>query len=245
MDNSFLLSLHIHTLPIEQIEEKSYNIGDVPFNMFDDNIIVVASFNTNDYRGSSYCIYEFDNYYFYISVCYGSCSGCDEWIDNSSEKHESCIQRILSNLNPVRNLWEIDLDDFQYSYPTWREIVSDLMTKHNCLDKFKRHQEKILECQHAKEIEDEQKRETEKEIEDEQKREIEKQKNAEKKREIEESIVDLVDYFKTKSCKDPYFIEKATAKRRQLKYFTDLITSDFSKMYQYIKKEAEEILIKH
>ena len=231
--------LRQHLLRIKDIEKTCFNACDVLYEMFDEHVKILESYNEDTYHGSSYVIYEYKQHYFYVSESFGSCPGCDEWIENNSENHVAYIDRIVSNIILYKNLWEIPFDIY-YSHPTWRKNVFDLMESHHCLDLFNKNQEKLV-------LEREQETNGREEMKS---REIEKIqhkakeiKEAEERRDIEESIIQLIDYFNNNShVTDPFFNEKSSGKYRLLKFFTDSITEKYDEYYQQKKKEAEKIL---
>ena len=233
--------LRKHLLRIKDIEKTCYNAGEVILNMFDKHVKILESFIEEDYQGSSYAIYEYKHHYFYLSESFGSCSGCDEWIDRSVKCHMSYINRIVSNIFLYKNLWEIPLD-ISYAHPTWRTNVFDLMESHHCLDLFNKNQEKlVLEREQETHVREEMKS---REIEKTQ-QEAKEIKEAEERRDIEETIIQLVDYFNNNSrLTDPFFNEKSSGKYRLLRFCTDSITEKYGGYYQEKKKEAEEILAK-
>ena len=241
---TFLISLRCHLSSLQYIEESSYNQGNVIFYLFDEDVKVIESFNEEDCQGSCYIIYEFENMYFYLKESYGSCSGCDEWIDNTSEAHELTIERILNNITAVHNLWELPIYDgdlYGYAHFSWRTKVTDLMMKHGCLEKFNEHQERLQKIYKEEREQLQKEYEKKKAIEAEEKRKKDEDQKADRKGDIEKSIVDLVEYFNHKDT-DPFFREKSSAKYRHLKYFVNAITEDYTDFYQQKKKEAEEIL---
>lgn len=46
-----------------------------------------ARFAEDDYQGRAYALYRFEGLWFVVQTYFGSCSGCDDWMDSSSAEH--------------------------------------------------------------------------------------------------------------------------------------------------------------
>lgn len=237
----FHTQLSKHVRSVEDIDGECRGMIDVPTSIFDEHVKCLASYSEDDYQGISHALYTFADKYFIVEECFGSCGGCDGWMDASQEYHQEIVDGIVNNIVPCDNLWEISVN-LNYVHPTWRNTILNLMKNNNCLDKFHAFQEHL-----------EQERETKqnqwlKEQEDKKRSELERQeadrkhKMSEEIKECEESLLNLVTYFEKHAKTDPFFEEKKHAKLRQLKYFCNKLPKESDTIYQEAKKKGLALL---
>lgn len=248
MRQNYIDQLRQHVRPVEDIEEDCYGMGEVPRSIFDEHVKCLESFCEEDYQGSSYALYEFAGRYFVIEENFGSCSGCDGWIDASTDDHEKTIHGILDNIHPCDNLWEIPVN-LQYVHPTWRWKIIDMMEHRGCVDEFHKHQvqmeaEKVEQEQEERRraASEQQERLEECKRQEECKRREEECKRREEDEECKISLAELVSYFEEHAERDPFFESKIFAKMRQLRYFCDKLPKDADITYQDLKKRGLDIL---
>jgi hypothetical protein len=241
MRQKYLDQLRQHVRPIGDIEEDCDRMDEVPRSIFDEHVECLESFCEEDYRGSSYALYEFAGKYFVLEECFGSCSGCDGWMDASTDDHENTIHRIIDNIQPCEHLWEIPVI-LQYVHPTWRWKILSVMEHHGCLDAFHKHQIQLEE----ERVEQEQEADRKRAAAEQQKRRAERERQEHKRQEEDEecktSLAELVTYFEEHAERDPFFESKRAAKMRQLRYFCDKLPEDAEIEYQDLKKRGLGIL---
>jgi hypothetical protein len=194
---------------IEYIEDNCYSMFDLPRVLFNNNVKILQNFNEDDsYEGNACYIYEYENYYFTITIEFGSCDFCDSWIGNSKDDHESTIDYIFNEIELITDLWKIQIGyNYLYLNPMWRTQLKKLMKKHNILKNFldyHKQDEEKLEFSNKYQIEMQ-----EKEIRLKQQEQL-------KYNEMKSNLHDLIMFFKFSEFDDEFYNEKKLAKQRQL-----------------------------
>jgi hypothetical protein len=217
--------LRKHVRSVRDIDDDCRGMIDVPTSLFNEHVQCLASFCEEDYQGTSHALYTFADKYFIIEETFGSCSGCDGWMDASSEDHQKIIDGIVDDIAPCDNIWEIPVD-LDYTHPTWRNAILEVMEKYGCLEKFHAFQEHLEQKHETKQNEWLKEQEDKKRLESERQEADRKRKMCEETKDCEESLLDLVKYFEKDAQNDPFFEDKKHAKLRQLKYFCDKLPKE-------------------
>lgn len=115
--------LQSHVKPLGEIG--GYDAGEAVLEMFDDRVVKVFEWREDNYQGRVFVVYELGGMYFYAYAHFGSCSGCDDWIDAQPKHKTYFVETTLKEFVGVNCLKDIVLD--RYTHPElrskWDEFI--------------------------------------------------------------------------------------------------------------------------
>lgn len=219
--------LYKHLTSIELMN--AYHSGEALKYMFDNDIEKVFEWDENDYQGVVMMIWKFENKYIYGNTSYGSCSGCDSWIDADIDLQKSQLKGLFDDLTIVDNIWEIDIGDYPHS-----EMLKDLiilMDTKGYKEQFLKFQ---LKCKHKREIDElfrENLRREKKEKELLLKKQQDELKYQEEENEKLNNLKELLVFLNKGHLLDDFFYEKLPAKIRLLESSMYLLSDIMKKKF--------------
>ena len=107
--------LQSHVRSVDDLQKLCYDMGDVVLNLFDDDIERMFSYKGDDHQGVACVVLSYKGKYIWLYECFGSCSGCDDWIDGGTVNCTAILSRIVGNIN---NNIAKDLQDITFPYET-------------------------------------------------------------------------------------------------------------------------------
>ena len=82
-------------------------------------------------------VYKFEDSFFWGMTHYGSCSGCDPWMDADPKDQKELFDEYLSELTEVKNIWEIQFD--KYTHPDLRNTWETFIESEGHLNEYRAH----------------------------------------------------------------------------------------------------------
>jgi hypothetical protein len=101
-----MYEIRSHLKVLQNIEDY-YDMGDVVVDLFDNEVECIYKFKEDHV---AVAVYRFpDGCYSWIDRAFGSCSGCDEWIDSYDVRWNESLERIVKDLelNMVDEIYKI------------------------------------------------------------------------------------------------------------------------------------------
>lgn len=189
------------------------NDGEAFLGMFDDGVRQVFTWDEDDYQGSVMAVYEFEDSYFYGHARYGSCSGCDAWIDASLRSQRKLLDKHFRRLVEVDSLWKVRLDTF--AHPDLRKQWTSFVQSEGCLAEYLQHQKASDEAEERERL---QRLEEERRLKAEAEAEAEAARLEWERREGLSGVQELLAYFASGPASDPHWYDKQTSMIRFLRY---------------------------
>ena len=113
-------------------------MSDVPTRMFAPDLCGgpqrIADFEEEEYQGRAYALYYYDGRWFTVHTNFGSCSGCDDWMDQSDEVHMAILNGLVDEVEPMEHVWQIKCSYGEH--PGWVAALLEVMRTHGCVDRF-------------------------------------------------------------------------------------------------------------
>jgi hypothetical protein len=132
MEPEFRARLEAHFSPYDEIP--GGDMGNLANNMFDSQVERVADYQEEDWQGTGYTLYRFENLFFIIEYGFGSCEGCDQWMSSPEEYLIPLRSDILDDVVPFSDLSQA-IDSTKYCHPEWRSILEKTLERFQAEEK--------------------------------------------------------------------------------------------------------------
>lgn len=84
------------------------------FGMFGDAVPAVFTWSEGDYQGTAMAVYAFEGRYVYGVCRYGSCSGCDSFVDEHREGRLCALNLQFDAMEVADSLQDVRLGDYPH-----------------------------------------------------------------------------------------------------------------------------------
>jgi len=120
---SLLETLKSHVKPLTSID--AYDEGEAILCMFDEHVHKVFEWREDNYQGSVFVVYKLDDMFIYGHGSFGSCSGCDSWIDATPQQKQTVLEDLLNGFQSVHQISDIAFGKYIHSElrQAWYDFV--------------------------------------------------------------------------------------------------------------------------
>lgn len=244
---AYLEELFTHLIPLQVLHDECYDIGDVVVKLFDDQVETVYFYKEDDYQGTACAVYKYKDKYCYVQESFGSCNGCDPWIDALIDEQQWMVGRMKEQVKDTLadHIYEVTYP-FQNEYMDvrlkdgWRAVLETHPGAYEkCVDLANK---RVLEeLQVTQEIFEAQKKAAKEK--EEQKRVQMLVKINEEREEAILTMKETIEYIRN-GRSDEFYSSKISAKRRLLKYCLDKLPDSVMQQrgLEDLKQTASDIL---
>lgn len=99
-----------------------FQLADTIRYWFNEHVMLVCEIIQKG-EGKVWCIFRYKSKFFMVTMDFGSCIGCNEWIFLNEHEFAIQIKYMLLSVIPYKSLNDI-LKDYQYMSPEWKAILA-------------------------------------------------------------------------------------------------------------------------
>jgi hypothetical protein len=128
MDRKLLDEIYAQFRSYDEIHEQDYGVGDILISLFkdDSDVETIYSYKDDDYSGEAFVVYKYKEKYFYLQEYFGSCDGCDNWMNSRTlDSFKQGIENsICDHIHEITYPFEDEYCNPQI-YCDWTRILRD------------------------------------------------------------------------------------------------------------------------